>query len=83
MLQGKKIFLEALVKSRFNTFIHFNDYTLEELLQIFQYTCEKNDYIAEKQVLEKVKEVLSSQLKEKDEQFANGRYVRNLFMTLH
>jgi len=67
------------LKSRFNTFIHFNDYTLEELLQIFQYTCEKNDYIAEKQALEKVKEVLSNQLKEKNEQFANGRYVRNLF----
>lgn len=65
--------------SRFNTFIQFNDYTLDELLQIFQYTCEKNDYIADKKALEKVKEVLSSHLKEKNEQFANGRYVRNLF----
>lgn len=67
------------LKSRFNTFIPFNDYTLEELLQIFQYICGKNDYIVEKQALKKVEEVLISQLKVKDEQFANGRFIRNLF----
>ena len=67
------------MKSRFNTFIYFNDYTKEELLKIFIYICEENDYFIGEQALEKVKEILIKQMKLKDEEFANGRFVRNLF----
>lgn len=67
------------LKSRFNTFITFNDYTMDELLKIFQYICEKNDYLLEKEALKKLEEYLSTQLNVKDEQFANGRFIRNLF----
>ncbi|MEK4670680.1 AAA family ATPase [Niallia sp. FSL R7-0271] len=67
------------LKSRFNTFISFNDYSLDELVRIFIYTCKQNDYIAEKQAIEKVCNWLQTKLNERDDHFSNGRLVRNLF----
>lgn len=67
------------LKSRFNTFITFDDYNLDELVQIFIYTCKKNDYVTEPQAIEGVREWIEKKLKEKDEHFSNGRLVRNLF----
>lgn len=67
------------LKSRFNTFISFSDYSLDELVQIFNYTCNQNDYIAEEHAIEKVRNLLQSRLNEKDDHFSNGRFVRNLF----
>lgn len=67
------------LKSRFNTFITFDDYNLDELVQIFIYTCKKNDYVTEPQAIEEVREWIEKKLKEKDEHFSNGRLVRNLF----
>ena len=67
------------LKSRFNTFISFSDYSLDELVQIFNYTCNQNDYVAEEQAIEKVRDLLQTKLNEKDNHFANGRLVRNLF----
>lgn len=66
------------LKSRFNTFISFNDYSLDELVKIFNYTCNQNDYVAEEQAIEKVRDLLQTKLNEKDDHFANGRLVRNL-----
>lgn len=65
------------LKSRFNTFINFDDYSLNELVNIFKFECKKNDYITDKSVLSKVKEYL--QKEKSDNHFANGRSVRNLF----
>lgn len=67
------------LKSRFNTFISFNDYSLDELVQIFSYTCIQNDYVAEDQAIKKVRELLQTILNEQDDHFSNGRLVRNLF----
>jgi stage V sporulation protein K len=67
------------LKSRFNTFISFSDYSLEELVRIFNYTCNQNDYVAEDQAIEKVRDLLQTKLNEKDDHFSNGRLVRNLF----
>lgn len=67
------------LKSRFNTFISFSDYSLDELVQIFNYTCNQNDYVAEEKAIEKVRDLLQTKLNEKDEHFSNGRLVRNLF----
>ena len=67
------------LKSRFNTFISFSDYSLDELVQIFNYTCNQNDYVAEEQAIENVRDLLQTKLNEKDNHFANGRLVRNLF----
>jgi len=67
------------LKSRFNTFIFFNDYTLNELIDIFTHLCEINEYEADEQAIKKVSEWLQSKLNQKDENFSNGRLVRNLF----
>lgn len=67
------------LKSRFNTFVSFGDYSLEELVDIFRYLCISNEYEADDQTLEKVSNWLRVKLNQKDENFANGRLVRNLF----
>lgn len=67
------------LKSRFNTFISFDDYSIDELLDIFKLDCRKNDYIADEHVCSKVKEYLQNELDKKENNFSNGRSVRNLF----
>ncbi len=67
------------LKSRFNTFISFSDYSLDELIKIFNYICNQNDYVAEEQAIEKVRNLLQTELDKKNDQFSNGRFVRNLF----
>lgn len=67
------------LKSRFNTFISFDDYSLEELVDIFLYLCKTNEYEADDKTLDKVRSWLQAKLNQKDENFSNGRLVRNLF----
>lgn len=65
------------LKSRFNKFIAFNDYTPEELMKILQNMCEKQDFKldagAKKYVLTQF------ELFAKSPDFANARTVRNFF----
>ena len=67
------------LKSRFNCFIEFDDYNEEELLKIFQKICRDNDYTIEPEALEEVDRVLGNLSSNKNDQFANGRLVRNVF----
>ncbi|MEK3701275.1 AAA family ATPase [Paenibacillus sp. FSL H8-0259] len=78
-LMGKFFESNPGLKSRFNTFISFSDYSLDELVQIFNYTCNQNDYVAQEEAIEKVRNVLQMKLNEKNDHFSNGRLVRNLF----
>ena len=67
------------LRSRFNKFIHFDDYTPEELLKIFISMCGKSGYTLGKSVRKQIKEDFI-RMKEKDgDRFANGRSVRNYF----
>ena len=67
------------LKSRFNTFIEFPDYNLEELDQILDTMCQQNDYEIEKGLHEKIRFFLTQQIAEKTENFSNGRLVRNIY----
>lgn len=67
------------LKSRFNTYIFFNDYNLDELVNIFIHLCNINEYEVDKNAIVRVKEWLQAKLSQKDENFSNGRLVRNLF----
>lgn len=67
------------LKSRFNTFILFDDYSIDELVSIFSYICSKNDYTTNTSTLNNIREYFNERLKETDESFSNGRAVRNLF----
>lgn len=70
------------LKSRFNTFIEFDNYNSNELEQILVSICKKNDYILEQNLREKIHFFFEQQIGLKDEYFANGRLVRNLYNDL-
>ena len=67
------------LKSRFNTFIGFEDYSPAELDKILLSMCKKNDYALDKATEEKIHIFFEKQVSSKDENFANGRLVRNLY----
>lgn len=67
------------LRSRFNTFIEFEDYDSSELFNILNKMCIENDYILNSEASKKIKEYLNKSTSNKDEHFANGRFVRNIF----
>lgn len=67
------------LKSRFNTFIEFDDYNAKELGEILQSICEQNDYTLDETMKEKVDVYFQQHIEKKDESFANGRLARNLY----
>ena len=67
------------LRSRFNKFFEFPDYTAEELKQIFDLQCEKYQYKLDDEAKEAVHKEIERLEAEKDENFANARAVRNLF----
>lgn len=67
------------LQSRFNRYIHFPDYTADELFDIFMLSVKKGDYMLTEEATEKLKVVLEKAVAEKDANFGNGRFIRNLF----
>lgn len=67
------------LKSRFNTFIEFDDYDASELNQILVSICENNDYTLDDEVKEEISLYFEKMVSSKDLNFANGRLVRNLY----
>lgn len=67
------------LKSRFNKYIYFEDYTPEELLEIFDSMCKKSGLTATKDTRDLVLKHFEEEYTNRDETFANGREVRNFF----
>ena len=67
------------LKSRFNTFIEFDDYSSSELDEILLSMCKNNDYVLNDEAKEKIHLYFEQQNSLKVENFANGRLVRNLY----
>jgi stage V sporulation protein K len=67
------------LRSRFNKFIHFEDYTAEQLKEIFKSFCKKADFILTPAAEEKLIEVFNILTAFRDESFGNARLARNLF----
>lgn len=67
------------LRSRFNKYIEFPDYTDEELMQIFAADCKKYQYTCGAGVEEGVAKELSRRRAAAGSNFANAREVRNLF----
>lgn len=67
------------LKSRFNKYIEFPDYTTDELIRIFDLNCKKYDYIIEDETRAHVREKIALMKLQSLENFANARSVRNLF----
>ena len=67
------------LQSRFNRYIHFSDYTADELKQIFMHNVDKNQYFLNEEGQSLLEQILNFAIEHKDKNFGNGRYVRNLF----
>ena len=67
------------LQSRFNRYIHFADYTSDELKQIFMLNVDKNQYLLDDEGQALLNQILTYAIEHKDKNFGNGRYVRNLF----
>ena len=67
------------LRSRFNKFIEFEDYSEEELYQIFISLCTDKDYHLTEDADSTVRKHFHNMVENKDEHFANAREVRNFF----
>lgn len=67
------------LKSRFNKSIIFEDYSPNELLDIFELFCKLNDMSLSSDARDYLTQYFSKLCNEKSENFANGREMRNLF----
>jgi len=69
------------LESRFNRFLHFEDYSPEELLEIFKLRCAKGCYQLEEDAESLVRDFLRQENSD-PESFGNARGVRNIFEKL-
>jgi hypothetical protein len=67
------------LKSRFNKFIEFPDYTGDEMFRIYKEMAESHDYLLDKEAEEHVRKFLDYIAEHHGENFANAREVRNFF----
>jgi hypothetical protein len=67
------------LKSRFNKYFSFPDYSAEELYEIFKDMATKTQYALDAGCQEKLRKLLFELHLNKGENFGNGRTVRNLF----
>lgn len=78
-LMGDFIHSNPGLESRFNKYFYFEDYTGEQLLEIFLSMCGKNGYSLSGEAENDIRELLRGLYEERDENFGNARDVRNLF----
>lgn len=67
------------LQSRFNKYIDFADYQPDELLDIFEKKCESEGYRLSEKARHYARNHFISLYENRDENFANGRDVRNYF----
>lgn len=65
--------------SRFNKYFHFPDYNGEQLMAIFRAQCEKNSYKLTSEAESAAMEMFTALYEQRDDNFGNGRDVRNCF----
>lgn len=67
------------LQSRFNRYIHFEDYSADELFSIFKMYVKRNDYVLDAAADVALRQRLEKAVAEKNRNFGNARTVRNLF----
>lgn len=70
------------LKSRFNYFINFENYSSTELIDILETLARKDDYQLSDELKERLSSYFTDELEAKVENFSNGRFVRNLYEDL-
>ena len=69
------------LRSRFNKFFYFPDYTGDELVKIFDRFCESNGYAISSEVTAMLLAQFGKVYETREEHFGNARAVRNVFET--
>jgi hypothetical protein len=75
-----------VLESRFNRYFYFEDYTSDELYEIFSSMCKKSEYVLNAEADEFAREYFRDLYDSRDQNFGNARHVRNFFediMTVH
>lgn len=67
------------LKSRFNCYFYFKDYTPDELSEIFHRIAKSSDYILNEEAVKKINELFTIFYSKKDDKFGNARLARNIF----
>jgi SpoVK/Ycf46/Vps4 family AAA+-type ATPase len=67
------------LESRFTRYIHFDDYNPDELLQIFKRLCAAESFALDAAADDRAARLLRDIYAQRDENFGNGRVVRNIF----
>lgn len=67
------------LQSRFNRYIQFDDYSVEELVKIFKFNLRKSHYKIKRDALEALQARIEQAVRHKDKHFGNARYCRNIF----
>lgn len=67
------------LRSRFNKYFQFPDYTGDELMKILQRFCDSNGYTLNPDTLFLLKQTLDRMYEQREEHFGNARAIRNLF----
>lgn len=67
------------LRSRFNKYINFEDYNVEELIRIFMVMCKDAGYKPTNDALKYATQVFTNKYKNRGKNFANAREVRNFF----
>jgi len=67
------------LKSRFNRYFYFEDYTPDELVAIFNRFCKTGNFQLTNEATEKLKQLFSKLYEDRDQTFGNARLARNLF----
>lgn len=67
------------LKSRFNKYINFSDYDAKQLTAIYNLICDKEGYKNTDEAFAYAKQYFEKIDQDREENFANGRFVRNFF----
>jgi hypothetical protein len=67
------------LKSRFNRYLHFEDYTPTELTAIFEGFCHKSGYVLVPEARMRVAGIFLAAYAKRDDRFGNARLARNQF----
>ncbi len=76
-----KLFVESNpgLRSRFNRYFNFENFTAEQLVEIFEGFCKKNDFLLTLDAKDKMAATFDLLVSKADESFGNARVARNLF----
>ncbi|MDE5850783.1 MAG: hypothetical protein K2H38_11625 [Muribaculaceae bacterium] len=67
------------LKSRFNRYFHFEDYSSGELWQILKKMFDRHDFVVDEDATVEIKAILDKAVARGEKGFGNARFVRNLF----